>query len=101
MIRSFVDKMIHRLHSCFWYIGVALGDHYLDGFNPVPCIDKIMLTVVYLCWSFTVVLRNIIRVSECAIVQFITVLMLHISFAVYHALRELNLVSLVVAACLC
>ena len=100
MIRSFVDKMIHRLHSCFWYIGVALGDHYLDGFNPVP-IDKIMLTVVHLCWSFTVVLRNIRRVLECAIVQFITVLMLHISYTVHQALRKLNLVLLAVDASVC
>ena len=33
--------------------------------------------------------------------QFITVLMLHIGYAVYHALRELNLVSLADAACVC
>ena len=101
LIRSFVDKMIHRLHSCFWYIGVALGDHYLDGFNQVPCIGKIMLTVVHLCWPFTEVLRNIRRVLECAIVQFITVLMLHISYTVHQALRKLNLVLLAVDASVC
>ena len=34
LAQFFFKNMIYSFHSCFWYIGVAVGDHYNDGFDP-------------------------------------------------------------------